>query len=122
MESVGVTATTIWTFLIFWPEPWAGEAFAQAAHVEARMRVAYRTRIPDEQRHAAASAVEELLASVRVAVMREEIGRGNPESPSELPGLAPSAALAAVLRMPPPSPVPMVIPVVFSTAGSTSRC
>jgi hypothetical protein len=60
-----------------WPEPWAGEAFAQQAHVEAQMNVAYQTqtRIPDEQRHAAASAIDDLLASVRVAVTREEIGR-----------------------------------------------
>lgn len=57
-----------------WPEPWAGEAFAQAASVKARMEVAYKTQtgIPDEQRDAARGAIKELLASVRVAVMREE--------------------------------------------------
>lgn len=57
-----------------WPEPWAGEAFAQQAHVKARMRVAYfsQTRIPNEQRRVAASAISDLLASVRKAVTRQE--------------------------------------------------
>jgi hypothetical protein len=39
------------------------------------MKVAYQSAVPDEQRQAAASAVGELLDSVRVAVTREEIGR-----------------------------------------------
>ena len=61
-----------------WPEPWAGEAFAQQAHVEARMKVAYhtQTQIPEKQRRAAAFAIGNLLDSVREAVTREEIGRG----------------------------------------------
>jgi hypothetical protein len=69
-----------------WPEPWAGEAYAQQAHVEARMRVAYQTQtqiadnhnetqISDQQRQAVASAIDSLLGSVREAVKREEIPR-----------------------------------------------
>jgi hypothetical protein len=60
-----------------WPEPWAGEAFAQQAHVEARMKVAYytQTQIPEKQRRAAAFAIGNLLDSVREAVTREEIRR-----------------------------------------------
>lgn len=58
-----------------WPEPWAGEAFAQQAHVKAQMAVAYETQNPDPRRAAARSAIEKLLASVRAAVTREEIPR-----------------------------------------------
>jgi hypothetical protein len=69
-----------------WPEPWAGEAYAQQAHVEARMKIAYQTpiQIPDnhtqtqtadQQRQAAASAIDNLLGSVRDAVTREETPR-----------------------------------------------
>jgi hypothetical protein len=60
-----------------WPEPWAGEAFAQQAYVEARMKVAYhtQTQIPDKQRRAAAFAINNLLSSVREAATRDEIPR-----------------------------------------------
>jgi hypothetical protein len=63
-----------------WPEPWAGEANAQAAYVKARMDVAYKaqTDIADERRVAARDAIEELLASVRGAARREEKKRGAP--------------------------------------------
>lgn len=63
-----------------WPEPWAGEAFAQQAHVEARMKIAFHTQthipdqqIPEKQRRAAAYAISSLLDSVREAVTRDEI-------------------------------------------------
>jgi hypothetical protein len=58
-----------------WPEPWAGEAFAQTDHIEAQMRVAYWSRIPNKQRDEARLAIKELLAAARVAVTRDEIPR-----------------------------------------------
>lgn len=59
-----------------WPEPWASEASAEAAHVQAQTEVAYSTRISDPHREAARCAILRLLSSVHDAVARSEIEPG----------------------------------------------